>query len=37
MPLARIGVRIGIQTSDVKLEENEIRGFATAVADLRKR
>ncbi|HMC63525.1 MAG TPA: right-handed parallel beta-helix repeat-containing protein [Gemmataceae bacterium] len=36
-PMARIGVRIGAQTSDVKMDENDIRGFATAVADLRKR
>jgi hypothetical protein len=35
-PLARIGVRIGAKTRDVKLTDNKIEGFAEAVADLRK-
>ncbi|MBI2824654.1 MAG: right-handed parallel beta-helix repeat-containing protein [Planctomycetia bacterium] len=36
-PMSRIGVRIGPQTADVRLAENRIEGFATAVADLRTR
>jgi hypothetical protein len=35
-PLARIGVRIGAKTREVKLADNKIEGFAVAVADLRK-
>jgi hypothetical protein len=36
-PLGRIGVRIGAQTSDVRLVDNKIEGFAVAVADLHRR
>jgi hypothetical protein len=32
----RIGIRVGAETRDVKLEDNHIEGFATAVADLHK-
>lgn len=35
-PMARIGVRIGAQTRDVRLADNSIQGFAVAVSDLRK-
>lgn len=35
-PMARVGVRIGAATSDVRLADNRIEGFATAVEDLRK-
>lgn len=36
-PMSRIGVRIGAETSDVRLAENRIEGFASAVADLREK
>jgi hypothetical protein len=35
-PMSRVGVRIGAQTSDVRLADNRIEGFATPVEDLRK-
>jgi hypothetical protein len=31
-PMSRIGVRIGTETRDVKLADNRIEGFATAIA-----
>ena len=34
-PAERIGIRIGAKTSDVRLADNQIDGFATPVADLR--
>ncbi len=36
-PMSRIGVRIGAETSDVRLADNRIEGFANAVADLREK
>jgi hypothetical protein len=36
-PAERIGIRIGAETRDVKLDDNHIEGFATPVADLHKR
>jgi len=36
-PMKRIGVRIGAQAGDVKLEENRIQGFAADISDLRRR
>ena len=35
-PLARVGIRLGAATRDIRLTENQIQGFATAIADLRK-
>ncbi len=35
-PAERTGVKIGPETKDIKLADNRIEGFATAVADLRK-
>jgi hypothetical protein len=35
-PLSRIGIRIGAQTRDIHLHDNQTEGFAQAVADLRK-
>ena len=35
-PLQRIGVRLGENTGTIKLAENSIQGFSTAVTDLRK-
>ncbi len=35
-PLDRTGVRIGAETSDIKLVENNIVGFSKTVSDLRK-
>jgi hypothetical protein len=35
-PMNRVGVRIGAQTSDVRLADNRIEGFAMPVEDLRK-
>jgi hypothetical protein len=34
-PMSRIGVRIGAQATDVRLEENRIEGYAVAISDLR--
>lgn len=34
-PSQRIGIRLGAETSDMRLDDNRIEGFATAVADLR--
>jgi hypothetical protein len=34
-PMQRIGIRIGAQTRDVRLEENAIEGLAVAVRDMR--
>lgn len=34
-PLQRIGIRLGAETSDIRLADNRIEGFATPVADLR--
>jgi hypothetical protein len=36
-PMARVGVRIGAQAGEVRLVDNRLEGFATAVADLRKK
>jgi hypothetical protein len=36
-PMSRIGVRIGAETSDVRLSDNRIEGFANSVADLREK
>lgn len=35
-PMNRIGLRLGENAGTVKLEDNKIEGFATAVSDLRK-
>jgi hypothetical protein len=35
-PASRIGIRIGAETREVKLEGNQIDGFATPIADLHK-
>jgi hypothetical protein len=35
-PMQRIGLRLGQNAGAIKLEDNKIEGFATAVADLRK-
>jgi hypothetical protein len=35
-PAERVGIRIGADTREVKLEDNHIEGFATQVADLHK-
>jgi hypothetical protein len=35
-PEQRIGIRLGPKTADIRLTENRIEGFATAVADLRE-
>ena len=35
-PMQRIGVRLGESAGTVKLAENKIEGFATAITDLRK-
>ncbi len=35
-PMARIGVRVGAETRDVKLVENQIEGFAVAVQEMPK-
>jgi nitrous oxidase accessory protein NosD len=32
----RVAIRLGPQTRDIRLANNRIRGFATAIADLRK-
>lgn len=32
---SRVGVRIGAETRDIRLEENQIKGFSVAVPDLR--
>jgi hypothetical protein len=34
-PMSRVGIRIAATTRDVRLVDNKIEGFATAVADLR--
>jgi hypothetical protein len=34
--MQRIGLRLGQNAGAIKLEDNKIEGFATAVADLRK-
>jgi len=34
-PMSRVGVRIGAETSDVRLADNRIEGFSSAVTDLR--
>jgi hypothetical protein len=34
-PMQRIGIRLGAQTSDIRLVDNQIEGFATPLADLR--
>jgi Right handed beta helix region len=36
MPMRRIGIRLGEQTGKIDLIDNQIEGFSTAVADLRK-
>ena len=36
-PAKRIGVRLGAETRDIRLADNQITGFATPVADLRPR
>ena len=36
-PGKRVGIRLGPQTRDIRLADNRIQGFATAVADLRGR
>jgi hypothetical protein len=35
-PAARIGIRLGAETGDIRCIDNRIEGFATAIADLRK-
>lgn len=35
-PMQRIGVRLGENTGTIKLAENQIEGFSTAITDLRK-
>ena len=35
-PLSRVGIRLGAQTRDIRLADNQIEGFAVRVADLRK-
>jgi hypothetical protein len=35
-PMARIGVRVGAQASDLRMAENQIEGFARSIVDLRK-
>jgi hypothetical protein len=35
-PLFRIGILIGAKTRDIRCEDNQIEGFATAISDLRK-
>jgi hypothetical protein len=35
-PLARVGIRLGAQTRDIRLSDNRIDGFAVAVSDLRQ-
>jgi hypothetical protein len=34
-PMQRVGIRLGAETSDIRLADNRIEGFATAVQDLR--
>ncbi|MFO0947445.1 MAG: right-handed parallel beta-helix repeat-containing protein [Planctomycetota bacterium] len=34
-PMRRVGVRIGAETKNVKLDDNRVEGFSLAVADLR--
>lgn len=34
-PLQRVGIRLGAETSDIRLADNRIEGLATAVQDLR--
>ena len=34
-PAKRVGIRLGPQTRDIRLADNRIHGFATAIADLR--
>jgi hypothetical protein len=36
-PAKRTGIRLGVQTRDVRLADNRIQGFATPIADLRPR
>jgi Right handed beta helix region len=36
-PQSRIGIRLGAETRDIRCEDNQIEGFATAISDLRKR
>src|SRR5262249_21982325 len=36
-PLSRIGIRIGAEARDIRCLDNRVEGFATPVADLRKR
>jgi hypothetical protein len=36
-PMGRIGVRLGPDTREIRLVENQIEGFATKVADMHKR
>src|SRR4029453_14981556 len=36
-PASRIGILIGAETRDIRSQDNQIDGFATAVSDLRKR
>lgn len=35
-PGTRIGVRIGAETKDIRLDQNQVEGFAIAVEDMRK-
>lgn len=35
-PLARVGIRLGAQTRDIRMSDNRIDGFAVAVSDLRQ-
>lgn len=35
-PLARVGIRLGAQTRDIRMSDNQIEGFAVEVADLRQ-
>ena len=35
-PMKRIGIRVGAQTRDVRLVDNQVDGFSVALSDLRK-
>jgi hypothetical protein len=35
-PLSRIGILIGVETSDIRREDNQIEGFAVPIEDLHK-
>ena len=35
-PRSRIGILIGAETRDIRIEDNRIEGFATPISDLRK-